>query len=55
MNYFKITCDDENWWITGFNGSYLSARSYFMGLRNVIESDQTGRETFSTVVKVEVA
>jgi len=55
MNYFKITCDDGNWWVTGFNGSYLSARCYFIGLRSVMESDETGGETFSTVVKVEVA
>lgn len=55
MNHFKITCDDGNWWITGFNGSYSEAHLYFMGLRSMTECEFTGKETISTVTKVEAA
>jgi len=55
MIYLKISCDDGNWWITGFNGTYSEAHEYFMGLRHVShECEETGKETFSTVTGVRV-
>lgn len=53
MENYKITCDDGNWWITGFNGTYSDAHQYFIGLRHVSECEETGKETVSTVTKVE--
>ena len=49
----KVTCSDGDHWTTGINLDFAGARDYFMGQRIVREDFETGKETYTTVIKVE--
>ena len=55
MNHFRVTFDDGDSLITGFNGTLEDAKAYYISQRFCASEDEDGLETFHIAVSVEVA
>lgn len=53
MIVVRVTCTNQNHWITGINSTFPEAEAYFMG-QTFTREDDTGREIHDTVCLVEL-